>query len=75
MSLRGHVWTASWQGLSDVQQLVGCGHVSGLLVRHGGSDSPNALRGSGPNLARTLECDDPKRAADPRNDRICITSS
>jgi hypothetical protein len=32
----GHVWTAPWQGLSDVSAaLVGCGHVSGLLVRHG----------------------------------------
>jgi CRP/FNR family transcriptional regulator, cyclic AMP receptor protein len=30
----GHVWTASWQELSDVSAaLVGCGHVSGLLMR------------------------------------------
>jgi hypothetical protein len=30
----GHVWTAPWQGLSDVSAaLVGCGHVSGLLMR------------------------------------------
>jgi hypothetical protein len=30
----GHVWTALWQGLSDVfAALVGCGHVSGLLMR------------------------------------------
>ena len=30
----GHVWTAPWQELSDVfAALVGCGHVSGLLVR------------------------------------------
>ena len=30
----GHVWTAPWQGHSDVRAaLVGCGHVSGLLMR------------------------------------------
>ena len=30
----GHVWTAPWQELSDVSAaLVGCGHVSGLLMR------------------------------------------
>jgi hypothetical protein len=34
MSALGHVWTASWQELSDVgAALVGCGHVSGLLMR------------------------------------------
>jgi len=34
MSALGHVWTAPWQGLSDgVAVLVGCGHVSGLLMR------------------------------------------
>ena len=34
MSGLGHVWTAPWQELSDVfAVLVGCGHVSGLLVR------------------------------------------
>ena len=27
------MWTAPWQELSDVLHLVGCGHVSGLLVR------------------------------------------
>ena len=33
-SALGHVWTAPWQGLSDVRAaLVGCGHVSGLLMR------------------------------------------
>jgi len=33
-SALGHVWTALWQGLSDVTAaLVGCGHVSGLLMR------------------------------------------
>jgi hypothetical protein len=32
----GHVWTAPWQELfDDAAALVGCGHVSGLLVRHG----------------------------------------
>jgi hypothetical protein len=36
MSALGHVWTAPWQELSDVAAaLVGCGHVSGLLMRHG----------------------------------------
>ena len=35
LSARGHVWTAPWQGLSDAfAALVGCGHVSGLLLRH-----------------------------------------
>ena len=30
----GHVWTAPWQELSDGSAaLVGCGHVSGLLMR------------------------------------------
>jgi hypothetical protein len=30
----GHVWTAPWQELSDISAaLVGCGHVSGLLMR------------------------------------------
>ena len=34
MSALGHVWTAPWQELSDVvAALVGCGHVSGLLMR------------------------------------------
>ena len=33
-SALGHVWTAPWQELSDVAAaLVGCGHVSGLLMR------------------------------------------
>ena len=33
-SALGHVWTAPWQGHSDVRAaLVGCGHVSGLLMR------------------------------------------
>jgi len=36
MSLKGDVWTAPWQELSNVAAaLVGCGHVSGLFVRHG----------------------------------------
>ena len=34
MTAMGHVWTAPWQELSDVSAaLVGCGHVSGLLMR------------------------------------------
>src|SRR5262249_5759258 len=36
MSALGHVWTAPWQELSNVAAaLVGCGHVSGLLMRRG----------------------------------------
>jgi hypothetical protein len=36
MSALGHVWTAPWQELSDAAAaLVGCGHVSGLLMRRG----------------------------------------
>jgi hypothetical protein len=35
MSGLGHVWTAPWQEHSDGDAvLVGCGHVSGLLMRH-----------------------------------------
>jgi hypothetical protein len=34
MSHLGHVWTAPWQVRSDgFAALVGCGHVSGLLMR------------------------------------------
>jgi len=34
MPALGHVWTAPWQELCDVDAgLGGCGHVSGLLVR------------------------------------------
>ena len=34
MPALGHVWTAPWQEPSDVAAtLVGCGHVSGLLMR------------------------------------------
>jgi len=34
MTALGHVWTAPLQELSDVcAELVGCGHVSGLLMR------------------------------------------
>ena len=30
-----HMWTASWQAVFDAQiALVGCGHMSGLLVRY-----------------------------------------
>lgn len=36
MTALGHVWTAPWQGLSDAAAaLVGCGYVSGLLMRRG----------------------------------------
>jgi len=37
----GHVWTAPWQGHCEIGAgLVGCGHVSGPLMRH---DGPLAL--------------------------------
>ena len=67
---------APWQELFDVSAaLVGCGHVSGLLMRRVAA-GPNALRGSGPNPSRAF--DNAMTLAgspDPRNDRICITSS
>ena len=70
------MWTAPWQELSDVAAaLVGCGHVSGLFVRHVAA-GPNALRGSGPNRLPALEGAMTQAGSpDPRNDRTCIMSS
>jgi hypothetical protein len=74
----GHVWTAPWQELSDVYAaLVGCGHVSGLLVRQVwplalmlcADRVPNKLAHFG--RGALTQAGSP----DPRNDRICITSS
>src|ERR1700745_2613397 len=72
----GHVWTAPWQELSDVAAaLVGCGHVSGLLMRRM-CRWPYALRGSGPNRKAALQSALTQTGfPDPRNDRFCITSS
>ena len=55
MSALGHAWTAPpWQELSDLAAaLVGCGHVSGLVVRREAAGH-NALRGLGPNRKRAL---------------------
>ena len=39
----GHVWTAPWQELFHVAALVGCGHVSGPLVRCGWPLGLNAV--------------------------------
>ena len=77
MSALGHVWTAPWQELSDVAAaLVGCGHVSGLLMRQ---VWPLALMLcadrvpiESPHFERALT---QTGSPDPRNDRICITSS
>jgi hypothetical protein len=74
----GYVWTAPWQELFDVlQQLVGCGHVSGLLVRQ---VWPLALmrcadRVPNKNAHSTRGALTQAGSPDPRNDRICITSS
>lgn len=74
----GHVWTAPWQELSDVSAaLVGCGHVSGLLMRQVwplalmlcADRVPNKLAHFG--RSALTQAGSP----DPRNDRICITSS
>src|SRR5262245_3871615 len=73
----GHVWTApDWQEPFYVDAaLVGCGHVSGLLMRRGFAAGPNALRGSGPNRKHAFEDASTQAGSpDPRNDRVCITS-
>ena len=78
MSAMGHVWTAPWQELSDVSAaLVGCGHVSGLLVRQVWPLALMLCADRVPNNRAHF-----RRSAltqtgspDPPNDRICITSS
>src|SRR5580693_941929 len=78
MSALGHVWTAPWQGLSDVAAaLVGCGHVSGLLVRQVWPLALMLCADRVPNKnAHFRRCALTQAGSpDPRNDRICITSS
>jgi hypothetical protein len=74
MSALGHVWAAPWQEFFDVfAALVGCGHVSGLLMW------PLALMLCADRVpiesAHFRSAMTQTGSADPRNDRICITSS
>src|SRR6266480_7594741 len=64
---------APWQELSDISAaLVGCGHVSGLLMRQ---VWPLALMLC-PNRSHALESALTQTGSpNPRNNRICITSS
>src|SRR3981189_1446912 len=77
-SALGHVWTAPWQELSDISAaLVGCGHVSGLLMRQVWPLALMLCADRVPNKnahfgSRALT---QAGSPDPRNDRICITSS
>src|SRR4051794_23468597 len=74
----GHVWTAPWQELSDVSAaLVGCGHVSGLLKRRGWPLALMLCADRVPNKTAHFRSRALTQAGspDPRNDRICITSS
>ncbi len=78
MSELGHVWTAPWQELSDVfAALVGCGHVSGLLVRQVWPLALMLCADRVPNKKAHFRSRALTQAGspDPRNDRICITSS
>ena len=77
-SLVGHVWTAPWQELSDV--FCSIGRVRSRVRPVGAASvaaGPNALRGSGPKQTGALRRSALTQAGspDPRNDRICITSS
>ena len=62
-SVVGHVWTAPWQGHSDVcAALVGVRSRVRPVDAAGVAAGPNALRGSGPNRsACTFRCVRPKR--------------
>jgi hypothetical protein len=78
MSGLGHVWTAPWQELSDVSAaLVGCGHVSGLLMRRVWPLALMLCADQVPNKNAHFRSRALTQAGspDPRNDRICITSS
>ena len=78
MSALGHVWTAPWQELSDASAaLVGCGHVSGLLMRRVWPLALMLCADRVPNKNAHFRGRALTRAGspDPRNDRICITSS
>ena len=60
MSALGHVWTAPWQELSDISAaLVGCGHVSGLLMRRGWPLALMLCADRLPIVLCTRKCDDP----------------
>ena len=73
----GHVWTAPRQDLSDVAALVGCGHVSGLLMRQVWPRALMLCVDQVPNksahfgIGTLIQAGSPE----PRSDRICITSS
>src|SRR5271163_2323476 len=73
----GHVWTTPWQELSDVACSIGrvrsrVRPVDAARMAAG----PNALRGSGPNPSHAFKYALTQAGSpDPRNDRICITSS
>src|ERR1700674_3095764 len=74
----GHVWTAPWQELSDVSAaLVGCGHVSGLLMRQVWPLALMLCADQVPNKLTHFRIGALTQAGspDPRNNRICITSS
>ena len=56
----GPVWTAPWQELSDISAaLVGCGHVSGLLMRRGWPLALMLCADRLPIVLCTRKCDDP----------------
>src|SRR6267142_7105723 len=78
MTALGHVWTAPWQELSDISAaLVGCGHVSGLLMRQVWPLALMLCADPVPNKNANFGSRALTQAGspDPRNDRICITSS
>ena len=72
-----HVWTAPWQELSDVFCSIGRVRSRVRPVDAAGvAAGPNALRGSSPNRSHALGSAMTQTGSpDPRNDRICITSS
>src|SRR5579864_3445508 len=74
----GHVWTSPWQELSDVSAaLVGCGYVSGLLTRQVWPLALMLCADRVPNKNAHFRSGALTQAGspDPRNNRICITSS
>ena len=77
MSALGHVWTAPWQELFDVAAaLVGCGHVSGLFVRRVWPLALMLCADRVPIVSTHFKSAMTQTGSpDPRNDRVCITSS
>ena len=78
MSALGHVWTAPpWQELSDVfAALVGCGHVSGLLMRRGWPLALMLCADRVPIVSTHFKSAMTQTGSpDPRIDLVCITSS